>query len=246
MKTWGKTWRLTWSKRHGNATLKHDNIFEYQRDPSYIKYSTTIYNNHDKIKRFCRKLSIGKLPHCALIHFFRHLCFHPFPSEKDVPKKKTSGPHWNTTSWWFQPIWKICSSNWIISPATSRDENKKYLSCHHLDQDSCLLHISDHEAPERTVVSMNPLTVGSDNFPDEDFLLVKVLLRKQTLIVIRLWFLWRYSATIRKIYQNIDIIPLPPKKVAVIWLYAYMICLDMILNAGCLPKNLFNCGHPWK
>ena len=25
------------------------------------------------------------------------------------------------TSWWFQPIWKICSSNWIISP--SRGEN---------------------------------------------------------------------------------------------------------------------------
>ena len=31
----------------------------------------------------------------------------------------------------FQPIWKICSSNWIISPG--RGENKKYLSCHHLD-----------------------------------------------------------------------------------------------------------------
>ena len=29
------------------------------------------------------------------------------------------------SSWWFQPIWKICSSNWIISP--SRGENKKYL-----------------------------------------------------------------------------------------------------------------------
>ena len=29
-------------------------------------------------------------------------------------------------SWWFQPIWKII---WIISPG--RDENKKYLSCHH-------------------------------------------------------------------------------------------------------------------
>ena len=27
--------------------------------------------------------------------------------------------------WWFQPIWTICSSNWIISPG--RDENKKYL-----------------------------------------------------------------------------------------------------------------------
>ena len=30
------------------------------------------------------------------------------------------------TSWWLnQPIWKICSSNWIISP--SRGENTKYL-----------------------------------------------------------------------------------------------------------------------
>ena len=33
------------------------------------------------------------------------------------------------TTWWFQPIWKIWSSNWIISP--NRGENKKYLSCHH-------------------------------------------------------------------------------------------------------------------
>ena len=30
------------------------------------------------------------------------------------------------TGWWLnQPIWKICKSNWIISP--SRGENKKYL-----------------------------------------------------------------------------------------------------------------------
>ena len=36
------------------------------------------------------------------------------------------------TSWCFQPIWKTCSSNWIISPG--RDENNKYLSCHHLDK----------------------------------------------------------------------------------------------------------------
>ena len=33
--------------------------------------------------------------------------------------------------WWFQPPWKICSSNWIISPWI-RGENEKYLSCHHL------------------------------------------------------------------------------------------------------------------
>ena len=29
------------------------------------------------------------------------------------------------TSWWFQPIWKICSSKWESSP--NRDENKKSL-----------------------------------------------------------------------------------------------------------------------
>ena len=35
-----------------------------------------------------------------------------------------------SSSWWFQPIRKICSSNWIISPG--KGENKTYLSCHHL------------------------------------------------------------------------------------------------------------------
>ena len=29
-----------------------------------------------------------------------------------------------TSGWWFQPIWNIYSSNWIISP-TNRDENNK-------------------------------------------------------------------------------------------------------------------------
>ena len=37
------------------------------------------------------------------------------------------------TRWWLnQPIWKICSSKWIISPG--RGENKKYLSNHHLGE----------------------------------------------------------------------------------------------------------------
>ena len=30
-----------------------------------------------------------------------------------------------STSWWFQPLWKICSSKWESSP--NRGENKKYL-----------------------------------------------------------------------------------------------------------------------
>ena len=36
---------------------------------------------------------------------------HPSP-----PKKKL-------VSWWFQPIWKICSSNWIISPGVKKNGN---------------------------------------------------------------------------------------------------------------------------
>ena len=43
---------------------------------------------------------------------------------KSVSKPSFSGSM--LTSWWLnQPIWKICSSNWIISP--SRGENEKYL-----------------------------------------------------------------------------------------------------------------------
>ena len=34
--------------------------------------------------------------------------------------------------WWFQPIWKICSSNWIISPGI-RVKMKHLWSCHHLE-----------------------------------------------------------------------------------------------------------------
>ena len=40
-------------------------------------------------------------------------------------------PQFPSPRWWLnQPIWKICSSNWIIPPRI-RDENKKHLSCHH-------------------------------------------------------------------------------------------------------------------
>ncbi len=34
--------------------------------------------------------------------------------------------------WWFQPLWKICSSNWKSSPKFGVNI-KKSLSCHHLD-----------------------------------------------------------------------------------------------------------------
>ena len=36
------------------------------------------------------------------------------------------------TGWWFQPIWKICSSNWVHL-LQFPGENKQYLSCHQLE-----------------------------------------------------------------------------------------------------------------
>ena len=36
------------------------------------------------------------------------------------------------SSWWFQPIWNICSSTWIIFPK-SREETSKNIRNHHLD-----------------------------------------------------------------------------------------------------------------
>ncbi len=39
------------------------------------------------------------------------------------------GPIWRS-SWWFQPIWKICSSNWIISPGRVKITN---VWNHHLE-----------------------------------------------------------------------------------------------------------------
>ena len=34
------------------------------------------------------------------------------------------------TSWWLQPIWKICSSNWNHFLRDRGENSKKYLSCH--------------------------------------------------------------------------------------------------------------------
>lgn len=48
------------------------------------------------------------------------------------PKKLNEGPLKNT-SWCFQPIWKICSPNWIIIPRDPVKNKKHVWSCHHLD-----------------------------------------------------------------------------------------------------------------
>ena len=42
-----------------------------------------------------------------------------------VPKRNLIWSKPGISSWWFQPLWKICSSKWESSP--NRGENKKYL-----------------------------------------------------------------------------------------------------------------------
>ena len=42
------------------------------------------------------------------------LCKRDQPTNQSKPTNQTNNR--NKTRWWFQPIWKICSSNWIISP----------------------------------------------------------------------------------------------------------------------------------
>ena len=56
-------------------------------------------------------------------------------------RQKTHPKYTCIPSWWFQPIWKIWSSNWIISP--SKGENNKYLKPpprkrHNLNKYTCI------------------------------------------------------------------------------------------------------------
>ena len=60
---------------------------------------------------------------------------------------------WKSTLW-CQPIFKhIIKAKWIISP--NRDENKKYLSCHHLE----LIH-QLHQSKHRWPLPPNPEAVS--------------------------------------------------------------------------------------
>jgi len=53
-----------------------------------------------------------------------HILFNHVLQSSSTNKKRD-------TSWWFQPLWKIWSSNWTISSG-DRGKNKQSLSCHHL------------------------------------------------------------------------------------------------------------------
>ena len=57
--------------------------------------------------------------------------FHYKPSILGHPCFWKHPNHWRSTSWWLnQPIWKICSANWIISPGNCKNKN---IWNHHLE-----------------------------------------------------------------------------------------------------------------
>ena len=61
--------------------------------------------------------------------------------------QKQNGKHSrykHIASWWFQPLRKICSSNWIISPRFGVKIPKTHLSCHHLETHRHSLSVSSY------------------------------------------------------------------------------------------------------
>ena len=56
--------------------------------------------------------------------------------------------------WWFQPIWKICSSNWKSSP--NRGENKKNIWNHHLDRENVAI-LSSHGPNLSQISPLKPI-----------------------------------------------------------------------------------------
>ena len=67
----------------------------------------------------------GMAPLCSLYIYYHVLQLEMVKTNIKKKRKIQSVKLKWSSSWWFQPIWKICSSNWIISP--KRGEHKRYL-----------------------------------------------------------------------------------------------------------------------
>ena len=72
------------------------------------------------------------------------------------------------TSWWLnQPIGKICSSNWIISPRTRGENDPKFLSYHHLS----LFHLLGAKKKHQLQLYFRPFFKGPENHPRNQHIL---------------------------------------------------------------------------
>ena len=67
--------------------------------------------------------------HLPKLSFFGIKQKNEWNSKNPSCQKNNKKNHWfRFTSWWFQPSWKICSSNWESS--SNRGENKNYWNHH--------------------------------------------------------------------------------------------------------------------
>ena len=107
-----------------SRTVEKKNITPY-----LLVYCTSFIHHIYEYSKWKYELEVpANAPPLHLPHRPLHA---PNPAEKKkralftAVEKKGKSNHPNKvqsiTSWWFQLIWKICSSNWIISP--SRGEN---------------------------------------------------------------------------------------------------------------------------
>ena len=85
----------------------------------------------------CGKIMIGfqNMPKWLISHQQKlaewHFSPEIFPSWRNSKIRTPFTRNKPKTGWWFQPLWKICSSKWVHLPQTGMNINKNIWSCHH-------------------------------------------------------------------------------------------------------------------
>ena len=90
----------------------------------------------------------------------------PFPFPQ---KKNWRSLSWRFDFWWFQPIWKICSSKWVHLPQGSGWKFQKYLSCHHLDENNVPLDVLKIDQQKKEIPIGNQDFLGAVELPPPSF-----------------------------------------------------------------------------
>ena len=82
------------------------------------------------------------------------------PKNRRIHTQIPCGPK-RSTGWWFQPVWKTCSSNWIISPNRSEHKN---LWNHHPENIKQFHHDVPVFLKRRTsIIAALPITKNTDS-----------------------------------------------------------------------------------
>ena len=109
-----KEWKVKVEVRFTILPIQLGSIFTLNNQ-GFFHCSSEFFHYIDLWQTNSMKLDVG---------IWRHTTVMMWPYV--APAQKFRRLQDRKTDWWLnQPIWKICSSKWVISPG--RDENKKYL-----------------------------------------------------------------------------------------------------------------------